>query len=172
LQDASISIVSGPDRRRNVSATRDNPAEALSGREIVNTRIFDAPREVVFKAFSNADHLAQWWGPRGFTNVFQQFEFRPGGLWRFVMRSPKGADYPNESVFVEIIEPERIVLRHLRPIHEFQMTITFEELNGKTGLTWRMLFRSAAECDKIRSSAAAANEQNFDRLQAHLAKMG
>ena len=154
-----------------MSATEDNPAEAHSDREIVNTRIFDAPRELVFKAFSDGDHLAQWWGPRGFTNTFHRFEFRPGGLWRFVMHSPKGVDYPNESVFVEIVGPGRIVFRHLTPIHEFQMTVTFEEQDGKTRLTWRMLFNSAAECDEVRSSAAAANEQNFDRLQAHLATM-
>ena len=121
-----------------MSASKDNEVE-VSGREVVNVRIFDAPRDVVFNTFSDADHLAQWWGPRGFTNTFHRFEFRPGGLWRFVMHSPRGADYPNESVFVEIVEPERIVFRHLKPIHEFRMTITFDEQNGKTRLTWRML---------------------------------
>jgi uncharacterized protein YndB with AHSA1/START domain len=153
-----------------ITVTKDKDVEA-SGREVVNTRIFDAPRVLVFKAFRDADHLAQWWGPQGFTNTFHRFDFRPGGLWRFAMHSPDGVTYQNESVFTDIVEPERIVLRHLGPIHEFQLTITFEDQDGKTRLTWRMLLNSVAECDKIRSFAAAANEQNFDRLQAHLATM-
>lgn len=98
-------------------------------------------------------------------------ERQPGGLWRFVMHGPHGADYENESVFVEIVKPERIVFRHLKPVHEFQMTMTFIEQEGKTKLTWRMLFTSAAECDKVKAYAVEANEQNFDRLEAQLARM-
>ncbi|MDQ2942689.1 MAG: SRPBCC family protein, partial [Candidatus Dormibacteraeota bacterium] len=115
-----------------------------SDREIISTRVFGAPRELVFKAFSDPAWLVHWWGPKGFTNTFHMFDLRPGGFWRFVMHGPDGVNYENESVFVEIVKPERIVFRHLRPIHEFQMTITFVEQDGKTRLEWRMLFPSVA----------------------------
>ena len=154
-----------------MSARRDSLPRALSDREIVSTRVFDAPRELVFKAFSDRDHLVHWWGPKGFTNTFHEFDMRPGGVWRFVMHGPDGVDYKNESVFVEIVRPERIVFHHLKPVHEFQMTVTFVEQDDKTMLTWRMLFKSAAECDKVKVFAVEANEQNFDRLEAQLAKM-
>jgi len=154
-----------------MSARKRSPAETLSDREIVTTRVFDAPRELVFRAFSDPDHLARWWGPKGFTNTFHEFDMRPGGFWRFVMHSPDGIDYKNESVFVEVVKPERIVFRHLKPIHVFQMTVIFAEQGGKTNLTWRMLLESVAECDRVKAFAVAANEQNFDRLEAHLAKM-
>ena len=144
---------------------------AESDREVVSTRDFSAPRDLVFKAFSDPTWLVHWWGPKGFTNTFQMFDLRPGGLWRFVMHGPDGVDYANESVFVEIVKPERIVFRHLRPIHEFQMTITFVEQDGKTRLEWRMLFPSAAECATVKMYAVDANEQNFDRLEAQLVKM-
>jgi uncharacterized protein YndB with AHSA1/START domain len=145
--------------------------QAPSDREIVSTRDFRAPRELVFKAFSDPTWLVHWWGPKGFTNTFQMFDMRPGGFWRFVMHGPDGVDYENESVFVEIVKPERIVFRHLRPVHEFQMTVTFVEQDGKTRLTWRMLFPSAAECDRAKMYVVDANEQNFDRLEAQLLKM-
>ena len=145
--------------------------QAPSDLEIVSTRDFGAPRELVFNAHSDPTWLVHWWGPKGFTNTFQMFDMRPGGFWRFVMHGPDGVDYANESVFVEIVKPERIVFRHLKPVHEFQMTVTFVEQDGKTRLTWRMLFPSAEECDRAKVYAVDANEQNFDRLEAQLARM-
>lgn len=154
-----------------MSARIASPATDLADREIVTTRVFDTPRERLFRAWTDPDDLAHWWGPKGFTNTFQEFDPRPGGAWRFVMHGPDGVDYPNESVFVEVVEPERLVFRHLEPIHEFLATATFEDLGGgKTRLTWRMLFESAAECDRIRRYVGEANEQNLDRLEAQLAK--
>lgn len=108
----------------------------VSARELAATRIFDAQRELVFKAWTTPEHLAQWWGPRGFTNTFQEFDLRPGGVWRFIMHGPHGADYPNQSVFVEIVPPERIVLQHVSE-PRFQVTAIFEDLGGKTRLTFR-----------------------------------
>src|SRR5436309_2674995 len=98
---------------------------AASEREIVSSRVIDAPRELVFRAFSEPEHLAQWWGPKGFRNTFHEFDLQPSGYWRFIMHGPDGTDYKNESVFLEVVEPERIVFRHLDPAHIFQMTITF-----------------------------------------------
>jgi uncharacterized protein YndB with AHSA1/START domain len=149
--------------------SRSGASEA--DREIVTTRLIDAPRRLVFKAWTDPDHLARWWGPKGFTNTFHEFDPTPGGMWRFVMHGPDGVDYKNESVFQEVVEPERIVFRHLRPMHRFQAIASFADEAGKTGLTWRMVFESVAECQKVKSFVVEANEQNLDRLEAQLATM-
>jgi uncharacterized protein YndB with AHSA1/START domain len=141
-----------------------------SDREIVNTRIFSAPREKVYAAFSDPEQLARWWGPKGFTNTIQEFDPRPGGNWRIVLHGPDGTDYPNEKKFIEVTEPERVVFDHLGPMmHQFQMTLLYDDLGGKTRVTWRMRFTSADEVAKLGKIIAEANEQNFDRLEAHLA---
>jgi uncharacterized protein YndB with AHSA1/START domain len=142
---------------------------AAAEQEIVSTRVFAAPRARVFAAFRDPAQLARWWGPQGFSNTFHEFDLRPGGKWRFSMHAPTGTDYHNESVFTTVTVPERIVFQHLAPVHAFTMTMTFADETGGTRLTWRMRFDSAAECAKVRSFVTPANEQNFDRLQAHLA---
>jgi uncharacterized protein YndB with AHSA1/START domain len=141
-----------------------------SERELVVTRVFDAPRERVFKAWTDPSHLVHWWGPRGFTNTFQEFDLRPGGTWRFIMHGPDGVDYPNVNIFAEIVAPERIVLQHVSE-PKFQMTITFAEQASRTRLTMRMLFESAAEYDMAKGPASEGNQQMFDRLEARLAAM-
>ncbi len=139
-------------------------------REIVSTRVVNAPRERVFRAWTEAEHLRQWWGPKGFTNTFQEFDPRPGGAWRFVMHGPDGTDYPNESRFVEVVEPERIVFDHAcAPL--FRVTATFEDELGKTKVVFKMVFENAAVCAKLRNICVPSNEENFDRLETELAKM-
>jgi uncharacterized protein YndB with AHSA1/START domain len=155
---------------RTVSARDDSSAEAPSDREIVTTRVLNAPRGLVFKAWTDPYHLMHWWGPKGFTNTFHEFDLRPGGIWRFVMHGPDGVDYKNKSVFVEVVKPERIVFQHVSG-PKFQVTATFAEQAGKTTLTFQMLFETAAECAKVKEYAVEANNQNFDRLEAQLAKM-
>lgn len=148
-----------------------NEQSSDPAREIHSTRVFQAPRELVWRAWTEPEHLAQWWGPKGFRNTFQEFDFRPGGHWRFVMHGPDGQDYKNESVFVEITEPERIVFDHISG-HFFRVVATFtEEAPNQTRISFRMIFRSAAECDRIRPIAQPGNEQNFDRLAAELERM-
>ena len=93
----------------------------------------------------------------------------PGGVWRFVMHGPDGVDYKNKSVFVEIVEPERIVFQH-ESGPRFQVTATFAEQAGRTRLTFEMLFETAAACASVKRYAVDANEQNFDRLEAELAR--
>jgi uncharacterized protein YndB with AHSA1/START domain len=122
-------------------------------RSIVGTRVFDAPRDLVFSAWTDPKHLAQWWGPNGFTTTTMAFDFRPGGVWRFVMHGPDGRDYQNRVTFEEIVRPERIVYRHsggddVEPV-QFTQTVIFEDLGGKTRLVWRGDFPSAAERDRV-----------------------
>ena len=137
-------------------------------REYVCSRMFDFPRERVFRAFSDPEQLAKWWGPDGFTNTILKFDFRVGGDWHLTMHGPDGTDYRNESVFVEINEPERIVFDHLRTMHRFLMTMTYVEFDGKTRLTWRQRFESPQEWELVKAFVPAANEQNFERLEEHL----
>ncbi len=142
----------------------------VSDRGFVSTRLFDAPRALVFRAWTDPAQLAHWWGPKGFTNTFHEFDLRPGGLWRFTMHGPNGGTYPNESTFLEIVEPERIVLRHISD-PKFLMTATFEEREGGTFLTWRMEFETVAVFEKVKGYAVEGNRQNLDRLEAHLASL-
>lgn len=133
--------------------------------DIISTRLVDSSREKVFGAFADPGKLAKWWGPQGFTNTFVEFDFTPGGMWRFTMHAPDGSDYPNESEFAEITPPEKIVFIHHQPIHVFRMTMIFTEEEGKTRIVWQMRFETAAEAEKFRKFIIAANEQNFDRLE-------
>jgi uncharacterized protein YndB with AHSA1/START domain len=115
---------------------------------IIGTRIFDAPRDLVFAAFTDPKHLAKWWGPNGFTTTTHSHEFRVGGVWRFVMHGPDGRDYQNRITYDEIVPPERLVYHHgggddVEPVH-FTQTITFEDLGHRqTRLIWHGTFPSA-----------------------------
>jgi uncharacterized protein YndB with AHSA1/START domain len=139
-------------------------------KETVITRIFDAPRELVYQAWTQPKNLAQWWGPKGFTNTFKEFDLRPGGTWEFIMHSPDGTNFPNKSVFVEIVKPDRVVLNHVSGPH-FQITATFEDHAGKTKFTFRQSFETEKEFDKVKSFAIDGNKETIDRLEAHLGVM-
>lgn len=122
-------------------------------RSIIGTREFDAPRALVFSAWTKPERLAQWWGPHGFTTTTLSFDFRPGGIWRFVMHGPDGRDYQNRITFEEIVPPERIVYRHgggddVEPV-QFRQIVVFEDLGRHTRITWRGEFPSAAERDRV-----------------------
>lgn len=122
----------------------------------------------VFAAFEQPDRLAQWWGPNGFTNTFEQFEFEPGGRWISVMHGPNGANYPNESVFREIERSSRIVIEHVSP-PRFTLTVTLSTRGDQTHLAWVQEFESPEVAARMRPVCQIANEQNLDRLQSLLA---
>ena len=142
-------------------------------RAIVTTRVFDAPRELVWSAWTDPNHLAQWWGPNGFTTTTSAYDLRPGGTWRFVMHGPDGRDYQNLVTFDEIVKPERLVYRHgddVEPV-QFHTTVTFEDLGGKTRLTLRAQFPTADARDRVvrEFSAAEGAVQTIERLADYLA---
>jgi len=137
---------------------------------IISTRVIAAPRDLIWKAWTDAKHLAQWFGPNGFRNTFQEFDPRPGGHWRFVMHGPDGKDYQNHSVFLDATKPERIAFDHISG-PRFCALITFEEKGSQTKVTFRQIFDSAAESERMKSLCVPSNEQNFDRLEAELRKM-
>jgi uncharacterized protein YndB with AHSA1/START domain len=144
---------------------------------IIGVREFDAPRELVFSAWTDPKHLAQWWGPNGFTTTTTSFDMRPRGVWRFVMHGPDGRDYQNRITFDEIVKPERIVYHHgggddVEPV-QFRTAVTFEDLGGRTRLTMRGVFPSAAERDRVIKEYGADKGlvQTLARLAEHLAKL-
>jgi uncharacterized protein YndB with AHSA1/START domain len=144
-------------------------------RSIVGTREYDAPRDLVFSAFTDPNHLAQWWGPNGFKTTTLSFDMRPGGVWRFVMHGPDGRDYQNRITYEEVTPPERIVYRHgggddVEPV-QFRQIITFEDLGGRTRIVWRGDFPTAGERDRVvkEHSADTGLVQTMARLAEYVA---
>jgi uncharacterized protein YndB with AHSA1/START domain len=130
----------------------NSPATLVGDREIVTIRTFNAPRELVFNMWTDPEHIARWWGPKGFTTTTFNMEVKPGGVWRFVMHGPDGRDYQNRITFDEVMPPERIVYRHggddVEPV-QFKTTVIFEDIGGRTRMTWRGDFPSADERNRV-----------------------
>jgi len=139
--------------------------------EIVTTRIFKASQELVYKAWTDPAHLQNWWGPNGFTNTFNEFDFKVGGKWSFIMHGPDKGNYPNEVEFIEIEKPSLIAWkRHSKP--HFQVLATFHKVSdNETKVIFKMLFNSPEECSKLKPFVVDKNEENFDRLEVELNKM-
>lgn len=139
--------------------------------EIVSSKTFNAPKELVFRAWAEPDHLKNWWGPAGFTNTFNEFDFRAGGKWNFIMHGPDKGNYRNECEFITIEEPLLITWkRYTQPL--FQVVVTFEEVApDKTTVIFKQLFDTAETCSKIRLIAVDKNEEMLNRLENELIKM-
>ena len=148
---------------------RSSAAEIDESREIVARRTFDAPRELVFDMWTSREHVANWWGPRGFTLTTQEMDVRPGGVWRFVMHGPDGRDYINRIVYGEIVRPELLTYSHVTGPF-FDVTVTFEARNAKTDVMVRMVFVTAAEREKVAAQFGAIEglHQTLDRLAEQL----
>ena len=152
-------------------------AQDMAARELVVTRVIDAPRELVFEAWTDPNHLAQWWGPNEFSTTTHSFDFRPGGIWRFVMHGPDGRDYQNRITWDEIARPERLTYHHggdedVEPV-EFRTVVTFEAVGGKTRLTLRAEFPNAEERDRVVRDYGADEgaKQTVGRLAEYVAQM-
>jgi uncharacterized protein YndB with AHSA1/START domain len=143
-------------------------------REISAARVINAPREVVFAAFSDREHIGEWWGPAGFTTTTSKMEFKPGGRWEFIMHGPDGRDYDNRVVFDEIVEPELIISHHTgegEKVHHHTV-ITLEDQGTKTLVTLRAVLSSVAERERVAREHGAVEgaKQNLDRLAAFVEK--
>jgi uncharacterized protein YndB with AHSA1/START domain len=144
-----------------------------SDREIVMTRVLDAPRDLVFEAHSSCEHLSHWWGPRKYEFASCEVDFRPGGAWRIVHRGPEGeGDQGFHGEFREIVRPERIVWTFEwegMPGHVSTDTLTFEERDGKTTITATSLFDSVEDRDgMLQSGMEAGAAETYDRLDEYL----
>jgi uncharacterized protein YndB with AHSA1/START domain len=161
---------------------KSSPAKKPTERELVITRDFDAPRELVWKAWTEPEHFKSWMGPKGFTTPVCKIDLRVGGEYLYSMRSPEGQDFWSKGVFREIVPPERLVMTASRadkegnivpgmsgdwPL-ETQITVTFEEHNGKTKLT---LKHAGMPAGKNRDMAGAGWSESFDKLAEYLANL-
>jgi uncharacterized protein YndB with AHSA1/START domain len=154
-------------------AARSNVAAESAERELVITRIFDAHRSLVFKAWTEPEHLVHWWGPRGFTSTIIANDVRPGGTYRVHMRGPEGDDHWSQGVYREVVEPERLVLAGAwtdangKPTSpETLLTVTFEEHEGKTKLT---LHQAVFESVTARDAHRGGWTSSLDCLAEYLA---
>lgn len=122
----------------------------IENRELIITRSFQAPRELVYKAWTDPKHLPQWWGPEGFTTTVKEIEVTPGGVWLYTMHGPDGVDYENKITYIEVNRPERLVYAHGddKVDELFRVTVTFEQQGKGTKLTMRMMFNTAEELQK------------------------
>ncbi len=143
------------------------PGEA----EITVIRLINAPRELVFRAWTEPEHLKHWWGPEGFTTTTTKMEFREGGTWEGTMHGPDGKDYPGAYEYVEIIRNEKIVLKHKTP-PAFQITVTFEKEGNKTRLSFTNRFPTAEARDLAIKNVGAAEglKQNVDKMERFLSE--
>jgi uncharacterized protein YndB with AHSA1/START domain len=148
--------------------TLTNTAE----REITDTRVIHAPRELIWKVWTEPVHVTQWWGPSGFTNTTHSMDVRVGGEWVHTMHGPDGRDYPSRIRYVELVEPERIVYDHVNPPGH-RTTVTFEDLGGTTKMTFRMVFETPEEKRKVVEAfkADVGLQQTLGRMEEYLAKL-
>ncbi|PUZ23362.1 polyketide cyclase [Chitinophaga parva] len=150
----------------------ESQKSSTQDRELRVSRLFNAPVALVWEAWTQPEHIANWWGPDGFTCTITKMDMRPGGDWHLVLHGPDGTDYRNESVFSEIIPLEKIVYQHTSsPI--FTATITFEAQGEQTLLQWHMLFQSREEFIQVVKTYKADEglKQNVVKLDAYLKKM-
>jgi uncharacterized protein YndB with AHSA1/START domain len=142
--------------------------------EIVITRSFDAPRELVFKAFTDPDAIRQWWGLRDSETIVDRLEARPGGSWRLVQRDKDGDENAFHGVFHDVTAPERIVWTFEwegMPGHVLLETFSFEEQDGKTTMTDSSVFQSVGDRDgMLQSGMEGGATESMDRLDEYLAK--
>jgi uncharacterized protein YndB with AHSA1/START domain len=148
-------------------AEKNNTAD----REIRISRVLSAPVELVWEAWTNPDHIKNWWGPNGFTNTISKMDMRTNGEWNLVMHGPDGIDYKNKSVFKEIIRHKKIVYEHVSG-PKFLATIEFEAQGNKTLLKWHMLFNTKEEFIQTVKTFKADEglKQNIEKLEAYLTK--
>lgn len=149
----------------------------MDDRSLSFTRTFDAPRELVWRAWTDPQHVLNWWGPDGFTNSNVEMDVRPGGVWRFVMHGPDGTDFKNRIKFIEVVKPERLVYAQCGEDEtediRFHTTVTFEDQAGKTRLKMQMVFKTAEELRHVveQFGAEEGAKQHLGRLAAYLETM-
>ena len=145
--------------------------EKTENREMRITRSFKAPIDLMWEVWTNPEHIVNWWGPNGFTNTIHKMDLQEGGEWKLTMHGPDGTDYPNRSVFKEIIPFKKIVFEHFNP--HFITTVLFEDKGEETQIDWSMLFDTAEMRETIIKvhKADEGQKQNVERLEKYLSKL-
>jgi uncharacterized protein YndB with AHSA1/START domain len=143
-------------------------------REIKITRLINAPRELAFSAWTDPEKVVKWWGPNGFTTTTERMDVRPGGVWEYVMHGPDGVDYPNRTVYEEIVPPERLVYTQTGNAGEraiqFRSTVTFVQESGQTRITLQSVFKTPDDRDYVveKYGAVEGGIQHLARLNEFL----
>jgi uncharacterized protein YndB with AHSA1/START domain len=147
----------------------------FTDREVVITRVIDAPRELVWEAWTNPKHADKWWGPNGFVNTTESMDLRVGGEWKYMMVGPDGTRYPNHMVYKEVTPPSKLVADHGDGERVwFEVSVTFQEAGSvkkqATLVTLRQLFPSKEIRDEVveKSGAIEGGKQHFAKLEAYL----
>jgi len=155
--------------------TTNEVLDTAAANEIVISRVFSAPRAMVWGALADPWQVGQWWGPKGFTTTILEMDLRVGGKWRLIMHGPDGANYPNEMTFTEVVPFERIGLeltgcREGAPLIHFHQSMTFTDEEGGTRFTVRITFATAEERDQnVRDfGSVEGGNQMMERLNEHL----
>ncbi|GGF19875.1 SRPBCC family protein [Flavobacterium limi] len=138
--------------------------------EIVTTRIVQFPIELAYSAWTEPEHLKNWWGPKGFTNTFNEFDLRPGGKWSFIMHGPDKGNYANECEFLKVEKPSFLSWkRYSKPL--FQVAVSFEPVSGNsTKIVFKMIFDTSEECNKLKPFVVDKNEENLISLKLNCQK--
>jgi uncharacterized protein YndB with AHSA1/START domain len=158
-------------------ANKSETISATADRELVTSRLLNAPRELVFKVWTDPNHVGLWWGPNGFTNTIHKMDVRPGGEWNFIMHGPDGTDYPNKIVFKKVEKPSLLEFTHGTGIEndpqEFYTVVTFTEEGDKTRVIMTAILPSKEEKDRVVKEIGAieGGKQTFDRLEQYLLNM-
>lgn len=143
----------------------------ICNRKLAVTKLLDAPVDLVWEAWTKPEHIANWWGPHGFTNTIQQMDVRAEGEWRLTMHGPDGKNYLNKSLFKEIIPFSKIAFQHFNPNYEAK--ITFEPKGDKTLMEWTVLFETVELFETV-VKVFKADEgllQNIEKLESYLQRL-
>ncbi|MFN0184923.1 MAG: SRPBCC domain-containing protein [Aquabacterium sp.] len=141
--------------------------QALDARSDARSRVIAATPAEVFAAMRDPRRVERWWGPDGFTNTIELFEFRDGGRWLLTMQGPDGQRYPNESRFTRIVPDQVFEIEHLNG-HHFHLTLVLTPSGDGTEVAWRQTFETPEHYQALAAFVAVANEQNLDRLAAEV----
>ena len=136
---------------------------SVEDRTMRTSRTLPFPPMAVYGTFASPDLLALWWGPDGFANTFEVFEFKVGGKWKFVMHGPDGKNYPNESVFAQLKPGSKVVIEHVCAPY-FTLTVKLVPVAGGTQVSWEQVFADAKTAQAVKHIVGPANEQNLDRM--------
>src|ERR1700709_1834038 len=148
----------------------ENQKSNTKDRELIISRKLNAPVALVWEVWTNPEHIANWWGPDGFTNTITKMDVSPGGEWDLVMHGPDGTDYKNKSIFKEVILFKKIVYEHISA-PRFISTIEFQAQGEQTHISWHMLFETAEQFIQVVKTFKADEglKQNIEKLTIYLA---
>ncbi|MBI3820447.1 MAG: SRPBCC domain-containing protein [Planctomycetes bacterium] len=140
--------------------------------EMLFTRVINAPRDLVWRAWTDPEIVVHWWGPKGFTNTIHEMDVRPGGIWRLTMHGPDGVNYPNRIEYLEVIKPECLVYIHGddQNHHMFHVTTSFIAEGNTTKIISRLVFKTAQECEETKKFGIEGMNSTMERLREYLEK--